>query len=421
MKYQAAKGVKDILPGEISAWRWLENCAAQVFPLYNFAPIRTPIFEATDLFVRSIGETSDIVGKEMYTFTDKGERSLTLRPEGTACVIRAWLENNLSQASYDKLYYQGPMFRQERPQAGRLRQFHQIGAEWFGCAHPSADALMIAMGLKYLEAIGLADFQVLVASVGCQECRPSLNQKIKENLKAALPHLCADCQKRYEKNPLRILDCKNPDCQKYVAQLPPLTEALCQACQDHFKEVQKYLTLSGIKFVVSHQLVRGLDYYTRTTFEIISADLGAQNSLCGGGRYDYLVKELGGPDTPAVGLAFGLERLLMVLEKRPTPKIPSSPQPLVWLAALGEAAYDKLFSLSAILRQNNIRVDLEPGGGTFKSQLRSADRQKAAAAVIAGDQELAKGVYLVKNMANSAQKEVPEAGIIDDLKEFLRS
>lgn len=416
MRYQAAKGTKDILPAEMPAWRFLENCAETVFPSFNFTPIRTPIFEATELFSRSIGETSDIVGKEMYTFTDKGERSLTLRPEGTASVIRAWLENNLSQAGYDKLYYLGPMFRQERPQAGRLRQFHQIGAEWFGSAHPSADALMIEAGLAYLSAIGLGNFQVLIASVGCQQCRPALNQKIKDNLQAALPHLCADCHKRYEKNPLRILDCKEEKCQKYIAGLPPLTEALCQACRDHFAGVQKYLKLNGRDFTVTHQLVRGLDYYTRTTFEIVSADLGAQNSLCGGGRYDHLVQELGGPDTPAVGLAFGLERLLMILEKQGLNNSLPAPQPLVWLAALGEAAYDKLFALNAKLRPAGFRIDLEPGGGTFKSQLRSADRQKAAWAVIAGDQELAKGTLLLKNLASGEQQEVPEAEIIKVLK-----
>lgn len=295
MKYSRQRGTKDILPSESSAWHFLEDKAREVFGRCNYSEIRTPVFEQTELFTRGIGEDTDIVGKEMYTFLDKSDRSITLRPEETAPVVRACIENNLFKpGELLKLYYVGPMFRYERPQAGRMRQFHQAGVEVFGSADPLADVEIIELGVRYFSEIGLKALEVDINSVGCSVCRPKYKEELKRYLQAKSSELCETCKTRIEKNPMRILDCKDEKCQKVINSAPAPSDYLCDECSSHFNKVQEYLKIFDIKFKLNKRLVRGLDYYTGTTFEIISRDLGAQNAVCGGGRYDALVEELGG-------------------------------------------------------------------------------------------------------------------------------
>ena len=316
---QAQKGTKDILPEEISNWQKMEKAGYEVFSKANFKEIRTPIFEATELFARGVGDSTDIVNKEMYTF-EKSERSLTLRPENTAGVVRAYIEHGFHRAPQPvKLWYKGPMFRYERPQAGRQRQFHQIGVEMFGAAEPSADAEVINLAVKYLNELGLNDLEIEINSLGCPECRKKYREAIKEVLKPHLGELCEDCNFRYEKNPLRILDCKVDSCKKIFEQEDIqkviLGDFICPECKEHFEKVQEYLTALNIPYQRNKQLVRGLDYYNRTVFEIKSNNLGSQNAVCGGGRYDSLVETLGGQPTPAVGWAMGMERLNSLIDK----------------------------------------------------------------------------------------------------------
>lgn len=311
------KGTKDILPQEVEQWHRLEKNALEIFTKYGYKEIRTPIFEMTELFARGVGDTTDIVNKEMYTF-EKSERSLTLRPENTAGVVRSFIENGMSRLSAPvKLWYKGPMFRYERPQAGRQRQFHQVGVEMFGIKDPTADAEVIAMAVDYLKSLGLNDLEVEINSLGCPTCREEYKKKIKEVLKPEFDNLCEDCQNRYEKNPLRLLDCKVESCKEIFAK-PEIrkviqSDFICEDCAKHYKDLKSYLDKLGIKYVENKLLVRGLDYYNRTVFEIKSNNLGSQNAVCGGGRYDSLVRNLGGEDTPAVGWAMGMERLNSLL------------------------------------------------------------------------------------------------------------
>ncbi|NQT30285.1 MAG: histidine--tRNA ligase, partial [Candidatus Saganbacteria bacterium] len=315
MKYSVPRGTKDILPEETSLWQYLEQTCRQIFDLYNYSEIRTPIFEKTELFTRSIGQTTDIVSKEMYEFKDRKGRSLTLRPEETAPVVRACVENNLiSLDKITKLYYIGPMFRYERPQAGRQRQFHQAGVEVFGSADPLVDAEVILLNMQLFDALGLKNLEVDINSVGCKKCRPEYQKKLKTYFKNNIKHMCVECQERFEKNPLRILDCKEVKCQKFVNDAPASIDMLCPECSEHFAKVIEYLKEAGCNFKINNRLVRGLDYYTKTSFEIVSNQLGAQNAVSGGGRYDTLVAELGGKSIPAVGFAIGLERVIEIIK-----------------------------------------------------------------------------------------------------------
>ena len=319
------KGTKDILPQDIAIWHFMEEKALEVFTNYGAKEIRTPIFEATELFARGVGDTTDIVNKEMYTF-EKSERSLTLRPENTAGVVRAFIENGMHRLSAPvKLWYKGPMFRYERPQAGRQRQFHQVGVEVFGIKQPTADAEVILMAVNYLKSLGLNDLSVELNSLGCPECREIFKAKLKEVLKPYLSHLCPDCQARYEKNPLRLLDCKVPECNEIYAkpeiQAVIQSDFICDECSEHFEDLKKYLNELNVNYSINKLLVRGLDYYNRTVFEIKSNNLGSQNAVCGGGRYDSLVKNLGGEDTPAVGFAMGMERLASLLGEKQENKL----------------------------------------------------------------------------------------------------
>jgi len=406
MKYARQRGTRDILPSEIKTWQFLEDSARAVFESYNYAEIRTPVFEQTELFTRSIGEDTDIVGKEMYTFVDKGERSITLRPEETAPVVRAIIENNmLGQNELVKLYYIGPMFRYERPQAGRSRQFHQAGVEAFGSSDPLIDAEVIELGLRYFIQIGLKELEVDVNSVGCKKCRPKFKEELKKYFKGRARDLCETCQVRLEKNPLRILDCKEAKCQKAIESAPATIDHLCQECGDHFNKVKTYLDGYGIRYKLNKRLVRGLDYYTKTTFEIISRSLGAQNAVCGGGRYDTLVEELGGRSTPAIGFAIGLDRLVMVMQDQKI-KLPEGQRLQVYVVTLGEAAKEKGFELLRNLRNMEIRSDMDYQGRSLNSQLKTADKLKAKFAVIIGDDELKNGLAVIRSMDEKMQEKI---------------
>ncbi|HWJ02606.1 MAG TPA: histidine--tRNA ligase, partial [Verrucomicrobiae bacterium] len=310
MLTQRPKGTNDILPGQVEKWHYVEDIIRQICREYGYQEVRTPVFEHTELFQRGVGETTDIVEKEMYTFVDKGERSITLRPEGTAGVCRAYAENKLyANPQPVKVYYVGPMFRYEKPQAGRFRQFNQFGIEVFGTVNPAVDAEVISLAMDFYERLGLKGLEVHINSVGCKKCRPVHKVKLQEFLKARLEKFCPNCQGRFERNPLRMLDCKSPICQELSAGAPTTTQCLCEDCADHFEKVKGYLDRVGVRYRVNERLVRGLDYYTKTAFEIMVEEIGAQSAICGGGRYDGLIEEIGGPPTPGIGFALGMERI----------------------------------------------------------------------------------------------------------------
>jgi histidyl-tRNA synthetase len=394
------KGTKDILPQDIEMWQFIEEKAKNVFSSFGFKEIRTPIIESTDLFSRGVGETTDIVNKEMYTF-EKSERSITLRPENTAGVVRSYIENGMSRLSAPvKLWYKGPMFRYERPQAGRQRQFHQVGVEMFGIKQPQADAEVILSAVNFLKSIGLNDLEVEINSLGCPKCRAVFKENLKAVIKPYLNKLCEDCQERFEKNPLRLLDCKVPECQNIYAkpeiQKVITSDFLCDECSEHYKELKNYLDNLNVKYSENKLLVRGLDYYTRTVFEIKSNNLGSQNAVCGGGRYDNLVSELGGEPTPAVGFAMGMERLISLL--------PQHEQKLSDVFIVSNNSVEA-FKLAQYLRENNIVVEMDLSNKKFTKQLEKASKV-AKFAFILGEDEISSNKVSVKNMATGEQKTV---------------
>ncbi|MCU0641795.1 MAG: histidine--tRNA ligase [Candidatus Margulisbacteria bacterium] len=406
MKYAAPRGTRDILPADSPLWQLVENVCRHYFTLYNYREIRTPLFESTELFTRSIGDSTDIVKKEMYTFPDRKGRSLTLRPEATAAVVRAGLENNLITAdSLTKLYYLGPMFRYERPQAGRQRQFHQAGAEVFGSSDPLLDAEVIKLCVDLFKALGLKELEVSLNSVGCRNCQPAYRTAVQQYFRQHAKALCADCQARLLTNPLRILDCKEGSCQSFIEKAPAALDHLDQECRAHFDKLVGWLDAWQVKYRVNSRLVRGLDYYTKTAFEVVSRQLGAQNALCGGGRYDNLVEELGGKPTPAIGFAIGLERLIEVMNKLNLERPAEGPE--LFIATIGDAARQVGVQLLAEARSKGVSADLDYLGKSLKAQLKAADRIKAAHVYIIGDEELKKKTGLLKNMATAEQKEVP--------------
>src|SRR5262245_7323889 len=378
------KGTRDILPPESAQWRHLEAVARELLDLYGITEVRTPIFESTELFARGVGEDTDIVSKEMYTFEDRDEKSLTLRPEGTAPVVRAHIEHQLhKEQSLAKLYYLGPMFRRERPQKGRYRQFHQIGAEVLGSDNPAIEAEVLEMLQFFLRQIGIEDQTLLVNSVGCSNCRPRFLEELKRALAEKKASLCADCQRRSETNPLRVLDRKVESCQPIIDSPTKITDFLDEACRAHFVKFLEYLTGRHISFTIVPRLVRGLDYYTRTTFEITSGALGAQNTIVGGGRYDGLAEALGGPPLKGFGFALGLERILLVLQQ--SGKQAQLPSPQLFLAPLGQLAFEKAALLALDLRQRGIRCVLDFETRSLKSALRLANRVNAQHVLILGD------------------------------------
>ena len=416
MKYTLSRGTKDILPDEVGVWQFIEGTAIKLFEEYNYKEIRTPVFEGTNLFTRSIGSTTDIVSKEMYTFLDKGGRSLTLRPEGTASVVRACLENNLiGPDKLVKLYYLGPMFRYERPQAGRYRQFYQIGVEVFGSADPFVDAEVIALGVSLFASIGLKDLEVDINSIGCAECRPIFREKLKDYFEANRKNLCKDCQERLDYNPLRILDCKEGRCQQYIKGAPAPLDHVCGECKKNFESIIKLLESSDIKYRINNRLVRGLDYYTRTTFEIVSKQLGAQNAVCGGGRYDTLVEELGGKPTPATGFAIGVDRVIEVMRAQNV-LIPESKAVDLFIVSLGEEAKKKGYDILSKVRAKGLTADMDYLGRSLKAQMKAADKIGAKLVYIIGDEEIKKGLGILRVMETGEQEEVKFDCIIEKLK-----
>ncbi len=400
----AIRGFKDILPAEASQWLFVEEQARRVFHAFGFRDIRIPILEKTELFARGIGETTDVVEKEMYTFTDRGDESLTLRPEATASIVRAYIEHTLYAADpVSRLYTIGPMFRRERPQKGRYRQFYQIDAEILGLDDARVDAELILMLTHFLRAVGLTNSHVEINSLGCPLCRPAFRSAVVAHLQGREEELCGDCRRRIETNPLRVFDCKIESCRAAVERAPRLVDFLCDDCRAHFGTVQESLGLFGVPFSINNRMVRGLDYYTRTTFEVTTDVLGAQNAVVGGGRYDGLVKQLGGPDIPGIGFAIGFERLVSLM---PTEAEDYRRTPALFIAALGADAQKIAFELANRLRLADVEVEMDYAGKSLKSQMKRADKLGCRYALIIGDREIAENAGVFRDLQNSSQTPV---------------
>jgi histidyl-tRNA synthetase len=409
-KINGVKGMNDLLPGELSGdmapvetWQYVERTTRELFSRFGYGEIRTPMVEDTALFVRSVGEETDIVGKEMYTFLDKGERSLSMRPEGTAPAARAYIEHSvLNQEPLTRWYYIGPMFRYERMKTGRYRQFFQIGAEAYGSKEAAQDVEVMDMVVQLLEQLGLKDVSLNINSLGDEACRPAYQQKLVEHLTAHREELCGDCQRRLETNPLRVLDCKNEKCQAIASAAPDVLRFLCEPCKAHFEDVKRKLDALAVRYVINPRMVRGLDYYTRTTFEFIAAHpaLGTASTVGGGGRYDKLVKSLGGPDVPAVGFGLGLDRLTLLL--REGGQQYSAP-PDVFIAVADEGSADEALKLASRLRREGLKVEFDTRGGSLKSQMKRADKTKARYTLVLGQTERESGKAQLKPMAGGEQ------------------
>jgi histidyl-tRNA synthetase len=408
----AVRGTRDILPGEVEKWQRLEQVARELCERYGYLEVRTPIIEREELFAKGTGETTDIVQKEMYTFVDRSGDRVTLRPEATPSMVRAFVEHSLEQAlAFPKLYSLGPMFRYERPQKGRYRQFHQLDVEVFGVKDPAVDAEVIDLAWTLVRELGIGDAELLINSVGDEKCRPAFSKALVDALGENVSQLCADCQRRAQTNPLRIFDCKVPEDQPIIDSLPHAEDFLCEECRAHFDAVKRHLSAAGIPFRVSHRLVRGLDYYTRTTFEILGASLGAQNALLGGGRYDGLVKRLGGPDRPGIGFAAGLERMVLAM-----PDPAEARDGGIFVAAIGDEARDASIALLAELRRAGLAAQMEYDARGVKAQLKRADRLGASRTVIVGGDELARGEVTVRDMQTGEQLAVKRSDIAQWLK-----
>jgi len=396
--FAAVKGTKDILPGEVEVWQRVEAEVRRLVELYGYRELRAPVIEPTELFVKGTGESSDIVNKEMYTFTDKGGRSITLRPEYTPSVARAIIEHRLDLLGLPmRYYYYGPMFRYDKPQKGRYRQFHQVDVEVVGEKHAAVDAELIEMAAALLRNLGVSGTETLVNSVGCRACRPAYSRALRAHAELVRDRLCEDCQRKIGANPLRIFDCKVKACREAAAGFPKITESLCEECRANFAEVREHLDLLGVAYRVEPNLVRGLDYYTRTTFEIVSLEGGQQNAVLGGGRYDDLMKDFGGPDLPATGFAMGLERLIALLD--PAPRV----RKFLYIVHRGAAAAKKAAELAGFFRRNGVETLLEYADRGFGNQFGRANKFHAAWVLVVGEEELATGVYQLKDMAAKTQ------------------
>jgi len=406
------RGTMDILPGDVSKWHALEAAARRVCSAFGYQEIRTPIFEHTELFDRGVGETTDIVEKEMYTFLDRGNRSITIRPEATAPVARAFAENKMfSQLLPIKVYYIGPMFRYGRPQAGRLRQFHQFGVEAIGSNNPAIDAEVIALAMDFYRDIGLKNLTLHLNSVGCPACRVQYRNKLARCFSRDLASLCETCHDRYNRNPLRIFDCKSQTCQEIARQAPTITKNICSGCEESFIKVRKYLDNIKISYIVNEKLVRGLDYYTKTAFEIMAEGIGAQNTIGGGGRYDGLVEQCGGPASPGIGFALGIERIILALEQQGV-KIEASSTSQVFVAVVAPDADSKAFELLISLRRQGISAEKDFMYRSLKAQLKYADKTKAKYVLFVGSEELAKGIVPLRDMRTGEQEDIPLDGLI---------
>lgn len=408
-KFSALKGVQDIFPPDIYIWQKIESVSREVFSLYGFQEMRPPIIEYTGLFARSIGETTDIVEKEMYTFSDKAGRSITLRPEGTASVVRAYIEHHLyNLPSPQKFFYSGPMFRYERPQKGRLRQFYQIGVEAFGIGAPEMDAEIISMLRLLLERVGLKDLNFEINSLGCERCRPLYRKALIEFFTDRIDGFCPDCNRRFNINPLRLLDCKVDRCIEMRKGAPEIINYLCDDCRKHFEELITLLNAMGIPYRINPEMVRGLDYYTRTTFEVTSRGLGAQNAVAAGGRYDRLVEEFGGPQVPGIGFALGMERIVLLLKDMGDMRLPS---PDLFIATLGKEAIREGLTIGERLRKAGLWVEVNLEASSLKSQLRKANRLSSKIVIIIGEEELSTGMVKWKDMRDGSQGEIAIAGV----------
>ena len=402
MEVQAPKGTKDMLPQDAYKWHFVENKFREIAKFYGMREIRTPMFEHTDLFLRGVGDTTDIVQKEMYTFNDKGNRSITLKPEGTAPVVRAFIENRLfNEAQPTKLYYAIPCFRYENVQKGRLRQFHQFGTEVFGSKEPSMDAEVIAFAMEFLKSLGLKSLSLNINNLGCPNCRPKYNEALKKFLEENYDDLCGLCQSRFEKNPMRILDCKNKNCGEITKNAPIILDYMCEECDTHFTEVKKYLDALNIPYTVDPGIVRGLDYYPKTIFEILNDDF----TVCGGGRYDRLIEQLGGPEMPAVGFGLGIERLLLTLQNEGI-EIPNEGLYDLYIGARGEDGKLASFKLANALRTRGIKTEINHMGRSLKAEMKYANKIGAKFTVVLGDDELQTGNAKFKRMSDGEQFEV---------------
>ena len=417
LEIKSIKGTADVLPSDSYKWQFVERKFLDTAQKYGFGEIRVPTFEDKRLFIRSVGDTTDVVQKEMYTFTDQGGRELALRPEGTAGVNRAVIENGLINGALPvKLSYAISCFRAEKPQAGRMREFHQLGMELFGASSPSADAEVIAFVDEFFRLLGIRNISLEINSIGCKECRKNYHAALKSYFEARKDRLCDTCLERLDKNPLRILDCKNPDCKEVAKDAPVVLDYLCDDCRAHFEGLKKRLDALGVPYTVNPRIVRGLDYYVRTVFEFVSSDLGAQSTVCGGGRYDGLIKSLGGPDQPGIGYAMGVERLLMVMKAQGI-EIPAPAACDLYIGSIGEEASVEALRLCGILRKEGFSAECDIVGRSVKAQMKYADKIGARFSMVLGDNELAEKKATVKNMATGENAEVMLDG--EPLKQFL--
>lgn len=409
------KGTKDVLPNQSCKWQYIEETARSVARAFNFKEVRTPTFEYTELFQRGVGETTDVVNKEMYTFEDKGGRSITLKPEGTAGVARMFIENGLASSPMPvKTYYIIPAFRYERPQAGRLREFHQFGIEVYGSPSPETDAEVIFAASSFLNKLKIKGVKLEINSIGCPICRNEYNKALKNYFKPHLGGMCQNCNSRFEKNPLRILDCKEEGCRKISENAPKITDYLCDDCKKHFEAVQSYLTAQGVEYTVNSSIVRGLDYYTRTVFEFVSTEIGAQGTVCGGGRYDGLLQQLGGNPLPAIGFAAGIERLILLMENTSVP-FPEENRPLIYLAGMDEKSRLECVKLAAYMRGNGICAEVDHMQRSLKAQFKYADKIGAKFVAAVGESELSARTLNVKRMSDGATAAVK----FDELYAYL--
>lgn len=419
MLTRAPKGTKDVLATESYKWQYIEKIFRQVCEKFGYKEVRTPVFEHTELFERGVGETTDVVQKEMYTFEDKAGRSITLKPEGTAPVVRSLIEHKLYSGPMPlKYFYITPCYRYEKPQAGRLREFHQFGIEVFGSNHPAVDVEVINLVYNIYKALSVEGIELSINSIGCPKCKPEYNARLREFLKGRLGNLCETCQSRFDKNPMRILDCKNEKCQAEIKDAPLMIDYLCDECSKHFEKVKEYLDIAEIEYKVDPKIVRGLDYYTKTAFEFISNEIGSQSTVCGGGRYDGLVEELGGPDIPAVGFGMGIERLLLTLENNGI-EISKEEGIDIFIVTIGERADKEAFKLLNNIRKSKISADKDYLGRSIKAQFKYSDKLEAKYTIVIGDEEVDKGVVSLKDMKTGEQEEVKLSSLIDELKSRL--
>lgn len=418
---QIPKGCKDVLPAQSHLWQYVEGVARETCREFGFKEIRTPVFEHTELFLRGVGDTTDIVNKEMYTFLDKGNRSMTLKPEGTAGVARSFAENGLANEGLPaKMYYFSPAFRYERPQAGRLREHHQFGIELYGAAGAQADAEVISLVDAFYRKLGLKQVALQLNSIGCKQCRAAYQTALKEYFRPYLSEMCADCNARFEKNPLRMLDCKEEACKKITANAPSTIDYLCEDCKVHFKKVQTLLDRAGIRYVINPRIVRGLDYYSRTVFEFTTSAAGAQGTVCGGGRYDTLLEQIGGKPLPAVGCGGGIERLLMVMEAEGV-AVPQAHRVDCYLAGMDENSRERAFALASELRRERISCETDLMERSVKAQFKYADKSGARFIAVIGENELAEGAAEVKNLSDSSSKRVKFNELAQYLKENVKT